>query len=53
LLLFLKDNEKKFYSKQTLITGEYILFLMAPKLCITNKKGQNLIIEDGNNNEII
>jgi hypothetical protein len=26
---------------------------MAPKLCITNKKGQNLIIEDGNNNEII
>jgi hypothetical protein len=26
---------------------------MAPRLCITNKKGQNLIIEDGNNNEII
>jgi hypothetical protein len=45
--------KKNFTATQTLITGEYILFLMAPKLCITNKKGQNLIIEDGNNNEII
>jgi hypothetical protein len=39
--------------RKTLITGEYLV-LMAPKLLLpTKKKGQNLIIEEGSNKEII
>jgi hypothetical protein len=47
-----KDNEK-FYSNGKLLITENILFLMAPKLLHYQQKGQNLIIEDGNHNEII
>jgi hypothetical protein len=53
LLRSSKDNEKKFYSNgKLLITGEYLV-LDGKAFALPTKKGQNLIIEDGNNNEII
>jgi hypothetical protein len=45
--------KKKFYSNgKLLITGEYLV-LDGAKALHYQQKGQNLIIEDGNNNEII
>ena len=46
--------KKKFYSNgKLLITGEYLVLDGAKAFALPTKKGQNLIIEDGNNNEII
>jgi hypothetical protein len=44
--------KKKFYSNgKLLITGEYLV--LDAKALHYQQKGQNLIIEDGNHNEII
>ena len=46
--------KKKFYSNgKLLITGEYLVLDGAKAFALPTKKGQNLIIEDGSNNEII
>ena len=46
--------KKKFYSNgKLLITGEYLVLDGAKAFALPTKKGQNLIIENGNNNEII
>ena len=46
--------KKTFYSNgKLLITGEYLVLDGAKAFALPTKKGQNLIIENGNNNEII
>ena len=46
--------KKTFYSNgKLLITGEYLVLDGAKAFALPTKKGQNLIIEKGNNNEII
>lgn len=46
--------KKKFYSNgKLLITGEYLVLDGAKAFALPTKKGQNLIIEDGHNNQII
>ena len=46
--------KKKFYSNgKLLITGEYLVLDGAKAFALPTKKGQNLVIEDGHNNQII
>ncbi|OAB25161.1 Mevalonate kinase [Flavobacterium fryxellicola] len=46
--------KKTFYSNgKLLITGEYLVLEGAKAFALPTKMGQNLIIEEGNNNEII
>lgn len=50
---FQKIMKKTFYSNgKLLITGEYLVLDGAKAFALPTKKGQNLIIEAGNNNEI-